>query len=51
MFEIKRGFGINDGGVMKGVSEEESLAIGGLLFVSRAREISFQRIFNITIKL
>jgi len=28
MFEIKRGFGINDGGVMKGVSEEESLAIG-----------------------
>ena len=28
MFEIKRGFGINDGGVMKGVSEEESLVIG-----------------------
>ena len=30
MFEMKRGFGINDDGNMKGVSENEVLQIGGI---------------------
>ena len=29
MFEIKRGLGINDGGIMKGVVRDEVLSIGG----------------------
>ena len=34
MLEIKRGFGINDGGIMKGVSRGETLSIGSKLLDS-----------------